>query len=101
MAAEDSPEFEFQPWLILRVLEDEADDYGVIGEIAAVLHGSTLPTQDIDILPLREAENLDRLAQALNRLGARIRTSQEPVAPRIDGAFLHGFWPQTRGVRAT
>jgi len=88
MEADESEQLEFQPWQILRVLEDEAVDYVIIGGIAAVLHGSTLPTQDVDILPLRESGNLDRLARALTRLGARIRTSGEPVETTIDGAFL-------------
>jgi hypothetical protein len=81
----------FQPWKILRVLEDEAVDYVIIGGIAAVLHGSILPTQDVDILPLRESGNLDRLARALTRLDARIRTSGEPVETTIDGAFLQAM----------
>ncbi len=91
MATEDSQEAEFQPWEILRVLEDEAVDFIVIGGIAAVLHGSTLPTQDVDILPLRDAGNHERLARALTRLGARIRTSGEPVETTIDGAFLQAM----------
>jgi hypothetical protein len=89
MEADESEQREFQPWQILRVLEAEAVDYVIIGGIAAVLHGSTLPTQDVDILPLRESGNLDRLARALTRLGARIRTSGESVETTIDGAFLH------------
>ncbi len=73
------------------MLEDEAVDYVIIGGIAAVLHGSILPTQDVDILPLRESGNLDRLARALTRLDARIRTSGEPVETTIDGAFLQAM----------
>jgi predicted nucleotidyltransferase len=88
VAADDSLEAEFQPWKILRILEEEAVDFVVIGGLAAVLHGSTLPTQDVDILPLRDEENLERLARALTRLGARIRTSGEPVETTIDVAFL-------------
>lgn len=91
MATKDLQEGEFQPWGILRVLEDEAVDFIVIGGIAAVLHGSTLPTQDVDILPLRDEGNLERLARALTRLGARIRTSGEPVETMINGAFLQAM----------
>jgi len=89
--ADDSHEAEFQPWRILRTLEEEGVDFVVIGGLAAILHGSTLPTQDVDILPLRDEENLDRLARALTRLGARIRTSGEPVEATIDGAFLQAM----------
>lgn len=91
MEADESEQPEFQPWEILRVLEDEAVDYVIIGGIAAVLHGSILPTQDVDILPLRESGNLHRLARALTRLDARIRTSGEPVETTIDGAFLQAM----------
>lgn len=91
MDADASHEAEFQPWEILRILEEEAVDFVVIGGLAAVLHGSTLPTQDVDILPLRDEENLDRLARALTRLGARIRTTGEPVEAKINGAFLQAM----------
>jgi predicted nucleotidyltransferase len=63
MEADESEQLEFQPWQILRVLEDEAVDYVIIGGIAAVLHGSTLPTQDVDILPLRESGLLESLSK--------------------------------------
>lgn len=59
------------------------DRYGVqyvlIGGLAAVLHGSPLPTLDADICPARTPENLVRLAEALRELEARIRTSDTPA----------------------
>ena len=86
---DESPlEVEFLPWEILRVLNEEGVEYLVIGGTAAVLHGSSLPTQDVDILPLREPQNLERLSRALARLDAKIRTANEPVATTIDGPFL-------------
>ena len=58
------------------------DTYGVryvlIGGLAAVLHGSPLPTLDADICPSAEMENLERLAAALASLDARIRSSSDP-----------------------
>jgi hypothetical protein len=64
--------------------------YVVVGGLAAVLHGSPLPTVDIDICPSREPANLDRLAGALAELDARIRTPDSPEGVRFphDGAFL-------------
>ncbi|HEV8024981.1 MAG TPA: hypothetical protein VGP37_08875 [Candidatus Nanopelagicales bacterium] len=79
---------EFRPREILRTLNEEGVEYVVIGGLAAVFHGSSLPTQDVDVLPARERANLDRLAAALNRLGARIRTAGDAVPTKIDGAFL-------------
>jgi hypothetical protein len=64
--------------------------YVVVGGLAAVLHGSPLPTVDVDICPSREPDNLERLASALAELDARIRTpdSAAGVAFPHDAAFL-------------
>jgi hypothetical protein len=78
----------FDPIRICEVLNDEGVDYVIVGGFASVAHGSSLPTQDIDVVPSRHADNLDRLSQALRRLNAMIRTSHEPVPVPIDGAFL-------------
>ena len=75
---------------IVRTLADHDVDYVLVGGMAAVAHGSTLPTEDVDITPSREPDNLDRLAAALDELGARIRTAGEPggVDFPCTGAFL-------------
>lgn len=73
----------FDPVRICQVLNGEAVDYVIIGGLAAALRGSPLPTEGVDVLPARDAENLDRLARALNRLNARIRTDRESVQVRI------------------
>ncbi len=78
----------FDPIAMCRILNDEGVDYVVIGGFAAVVHGSPMATRDLDVIPDREKENLDRLGIALTQMGAMIRTSGEPVATRIDGAFL-------------
>jgi hypothetical protein len=86
--ADSNSDQDFEPWEILRILDEEDVHYVLIGGLAAVLHGSSLPTQDVDILPLRDSDNLERLSGALARMGARIRTSDDPVAAPIDAAFL-------------
>jgi hypothetical protein len=53
-------------------------EYVLIGGLAANLHGSPLVTNDADITPLRTPDNLQRLAEALRELNARIRTTAEP-----------------------
>lgn len=88
MNADSNSDQDFEPWEILRILNEEDVHYVLIGGLAAVLHGSSLPTQDVDILPLRNSDNLERLSGALARMGAKIRTSNDPVAAPIDGAFL-------------
>ncbi len=62
----------FDPHRICEVLNDEDVDFVLIGGLAAVLHGSPLPTIDVDLVPERSDENLERLATALNRLGAKL-----------------------------
>ena len=66
--------------------------YVLIGGLAAVLHGSPLPTIDADICPLKDRDNLERLAAALDELDARVRTPDkaEGVAFPRDAAFLMG-----------
>ena len=64
--------------------------YVLVGGAAAVVHGSTLATEDVDITPARDRKNLDGLGDALRELGARIRTSNEPdgIEFPCDGRFL-------------
>lgn len=68
----------FDPDAVLSALEKERVRYVVIGGLAAALHGSPLLTQDIDICPARDGENLRRLAKALSSIGAKIRTEHVP-----------------------
>lgn len=78
----------FDPRLICRALNQAGVNYVVVGGFAAVIHGSPLPTVDVDVVPDRADENLARLAVALNAIGAQLRTSADPVDAPIDGAFL-------------
>ena len=78
----------FDPVSICRTLNEEGVEYLVVGGFASVILGSPLPTEDIDVLPDRSKENLARLAMALRRMNAMIRTDGDPVAARIDADFL-------------
>lgn len=78
----------FEPVEICAVLVEEGVEFVVLGGFAAIVHGSPLPTEDIDILPSRSDDNLERLARALKRLNAKIRTADEPVETKIDAAFI-------------
>jgi hypothetical protein len=81
----------FDPVEICAVLSDEGVEFVVLGGFAAVIHGSPLPTEGVDVIPARSAANLERLATALKRLGAKIRTGDEPVETRIDAAFIRSM----------
>ena len=68
----------FAPEELLGTLERHGVRYVLIGGLAATLHGSPLRTGDADICPARDAANLERLAQALQEIDARIRTADAP-----------------------
>lgn len=78
----------FDPVATCHALADEGVDFVVVGGFAATIHGSTLLTEDIDIVPSRDQENLNRLARALKRMNAQIRTSDGAVPAPLDAAFL-------------
>lgn len=78
----------FDPRLICRALNNAGVRYVIVGGFAGVVHGSPLPTSDVDVVPDRSQDNLDRLAAALVALDAQIRTATGPVDAPIDGRFL-------------
>lgn len=75
---------DFNPEEMLSVLAEGGVRFILIGGMAAVLHGDVGVTVDIDVVPERTDENLERLADALRRLGARIRTESEPEGLAFD-----------------
>src|SRR5262245_53530867 len=62
----------FDPWRIIRTLERNNVGYVLIGALAGVLHGTDEVTHGVDICPQMKPANLERLATALNELGARM-----------------------------
>jgi len=78
----------FDPVRICEILNEEGVRYVVVGGIATVMHGSTLSTQDIDLVPDQSDNNLAALARALQRLNVRIRTDGESLDAKIDEIFL-------------
>jgi len=78
----------FDPVSICRVLSERGVKFVVLGGFATVIHGSPVPTEDIDVIPSRDMQNLERLALALQQMNAAIRTSDGPVHTRIDAGFI-------------
>ena len=78
----------FDPVAMCRILNEEHVDYVVVGGFASVILGSPLPTEDIDVIPDMDTRNLERLATALQRMNAKIRTEGAPVETRLDAGFL-------------
>jgi len=75
---------EFQPHAILAVLDSHGVRYVLIGGLAAVLHGASHVTTDVDVVPEEAKHNLERLSAALKELGARIRVTGEPEGVPFD-----------------
>ena len=67
-----------------EVLIDVGVQFVIIGGMAARLHGTGHATVDIDICPSADAENLSRLAAALEQLGARLRVEGDPGGVPFD-----------------
>ena len=66
------------PLCLFTVLERHGVDFVLIGGLAAVLHGSTVLTNDADIHPRPGRDNLERLGKALGDLDARVRSDSTP-----------------------
>lgn len=72
------------PERLVDVLAEHQVDYILIGALAARLYGFPRLTADADITPARTAENLDRLAEALRELEARVYTESVPEGLPFD-----------------
>lgn len=69
---------DLDPERLLAVLVEEGVQFILVGGYAALVHGASRPTQDVDITPASSTANLTRLTRALQRLEARIRTEVVP-----------------------
>jgi hypothetical protein len=78
----------FDPLGSLHVLSDRGVRYVVIGGIASATHGSPSVTQDLDVCYERSPENLERLAQALGSIHARLRGADDDVPFSPDAKTL-------------
>src|SRR6516165_7121589 len=67
MATNDS----FDPYAILRALDERGVNYVVVGALGRVIHGSDELTDGIDIVPSTREANVRRLGLALEDLSAR------------------------------
>ena len=72
----------------LRLLGQYQVDCVIVGGIAAAIHGSSYLTNDLDVCYSREPANLDRLAQALGSVHARLRNAPEGLPFILDAETL-------------
>ena len=78
----------FDPIEALRTLARNDVSYVLIGGFAAGLRGSPMLTGDLDICQARDDANLDRLADALRELDARLRGAPEDTPFLLEGRTL-------------
>lgn len=72
---------------IFRVLAEHGVRYVLIGGLAVQTHGHVRTTNDADLIPAPDPENLKRLAAALRDLDARVLNPGEEET-EIDAAML-------------
>ena len=72
----------------LRLLGEYGVDCVIVGGIAAAIHGSLLLTNDLDVCYARDSANLERLAQALRSVRARLRNAPEGLPFILDAETL-------------
>ena len=91
----DHPELDVDR--VIAALELHHVQYLLIGGVAARFHGSVRRTEDIDVLPRDDDENLNRLAAALRDLGAFLRVGgmsdddARALPVRLDAQALRGM----------
>jgi len=78
----------FDPLAMLRTLGDHGVRFVLIGGYAGSLRGTPLITGDVDICYARDEENLQRLAEALHSLDARLRGAPADVPFQLDALTL-------------
>ncbi|MBF6558334.1 MAG: hypothetical protein IVW52_19725 [Acidimicrobiales bacterium] len=78
----------------IEVLDHHGLEYLMVGGVAAIGYGAERPTEDADCVVRRERANLNRLADALQELNARLRVggmtdAEARLLPvQIDGTTL-------------
>jgi hypothetical protein len=75
---------DFDPRAIFDALDRHGVRYVLIGGMAAILHGASHVTTDVDVVPQDARENLERLSAVLQELHARIRVVGEPDGVAFD-----------------
>lgn len=78
---------------VLRILSRNEVEFIVVGGVAAILQGSPLSTEDIDLVYLSSEKNLGRLATALKELEAHYLDPAgrqiEPDVSRLTSMKVH------------
>lgn len=74
---------------LLRLLTGAGVDFVVVGGTAAVLHGASTATYDLDVLMPFTPDNCARLLQALSGIHPRGRFQTRELAERVFAKLVH------------
>jgi hypothetical protein len=72
----------------LRLLGEYRVECVIVGGVAAAIHGSLLLTNDLDVCYDRDPANLERLANALQSVNARLRNTPAGLPFILDAETL-------------
>jgi hypothetical protein len=75
------------PERIFAALDVHGVEYVVVGGLAVQVHGHVRMTNDLDLIPAPTRENMRRLADALNELGAKV-LNKGSEGTKIDAGML-------------
>lgn len=75
---------DFDPQKILETLAKHQVEHVIVGGVGGTLYGSPMSTDDVDIVPALSKRNLDALANALNEMNARLRSTEYPEGVQLD-----------------
>lgn len=76
--------------LLLKLLTRRVE-FVLIGGVAAILHGASTFTKDIDVCASFTNENLDRIVEALHDLDPRYRMTPQKLKMPSDASQLYGY----------
>ena len=76
--------------LLRRLIENQVR-FTVVGGMAAVLHGSSIVTHDLDVCAPLDDENIPRILAALRGINPRFRMRPDKPPVPDDPARLRGF----------
>jgi len=72
----------------IRLVGDFQIDCVLVGGVAATVHGSAIPTQDLDICYLRDPGNLTKVVKALRSVNATLRGAPKNIPFILDEETL-------------
>jgi len=72
----------------LRLVSDFQIDCVLVGGVAATVHGSSIPTQDLDICYSRDKANLTKVVAALRSVNATLRGAPKDIPFILDEETL-------------